>query len=184
MCKQCGFPCGERSYEHSITSEMRVLENDGAKVLWDVLMQTDQKLEHNRPDIAIVKKEIRTCNLIVVACPFDTRIKRKEKEKLELYTELKHEILKCWSNEVETVIIIPVVFGALGMVTKILESYLKKDRLYTRYQTIPKNMPSANRPQIEKGSGLPAVGKGQRGYTNKQTIATLDYWLWLGSKCK
>ena len=55
--------------------------------------------------------------LIDVACPFDTRIVRKEKEKMEVYTDLKYEILKCWRNEVKTVIIIPVVIGALGIVT-------------------------------------------------------------------
>ena len=33
---------------------MRVLENDEVKVLWDFPIQTDEKLEHNRPDIAIV----------------------------------------------------------------------------------------------------------------------------------
>ena len=69
LCKQYGFPCGEKSYEHSITNEMRVLVNDEVKVLWDFPIQTDEKLEHNRPDIAILKKKIRTCNLIGVSCP-------------------------------------------------------------------------------------------------------------------
>ena len=61
-----------------------------------------------------------------MACLFDTRIERKEKEKIEVYTDLKYVILKCWRNEVKTVIIIPVVIGALGMVTKNLENYLAK----------------------------------------------------------
>ena len=126
LCQQYGFPCTEKSYEHVITKEMRVLENDEVKVLWDFPIQTDEKLEHNRPDIAIVKKKKRTCMLIDVACPFDTRIERKEKEKIEVYTDLKYEILKCWRNEVKTVIIIPVVIGAFGIVTKNLENYLSK----------------------------------------------------------
>ena len=46
----------KKSYEHVITKEMRVLENDEVKVLWDFPIQTAEKLEHNRPDIAIVKK--------------------------------------------------------------------------------------------------------------------------------
>ena len=45
---------------------------------------------------------------------------------MEVYTDLKYEILKCWRNEVRTVIIVPVVLGALGMVTKNLEDYLSK----------------------------------------------------------
>ena len=67
LCKQYGFPCGERSYQHSMTNEMKVLENYEVKVLWDFPIQTNEKLEHKRLDIAIVKKKIRTCNLIDVA---------------------------------------------------------------------------------------------------------------------
>ena len=58
-------------------------------------------------------------------CPFDTRIEGKEKEKIAYYTDLKYEILKCWKNEVNKVIIIPIIIGALGMVTKNLRKYLK-----------------------------------------------------------
>ena len=105
---------------------MRVLENDEVKILWDFPIQTDEKLEHNRSDIAILKKKIRTYNLIDISCPFDTRIEQRDKETIEVYTDLKYEILKCWSNEVKIVIIIPVIIGALGMVTKNLESYLSK----------------------------------------------------------
>ena len=105
---------------------MRVLENDELKVLCDFPIQTDEKLKHSKPDIAIVKKKIRTYNLIDVACLFDTRIQLKEKEKIEVYTEPKHETLNCWSNEMETVIINSIVISTLGMVTKNLESYLAK----------------------------------------------------------
>ena len=52
-----------------------------------------------------------------MACPFDTRIEKKEKEKFEHYTDLKYELFKVWNTEVNKVYIIPIVIGALGTVT-------------------------------------------------------------------
>ena len=126
LCKQYGFPCAEKSYEHVIKKKMRIQETAEVSLLWDFPLQIEEKLERNRPNIAIVKKKIRMCTLIGVACPFETRIERKEEEKTEAYTDLKYGILKCWRNEMKTVIIIPVVIGALGMVTKNLEDCLLK----------------------------------------------------------
>ena len=36
---------------------MKVLENDDVKILWDFSVQTDHKLEHNKPDILTVDKK-------------------------------------------------------------------------------------------------------------------------------
>ena len=70
------------------------------------------------------------CLIIDVACPFDTRIKKKEQEKIEHYSDLKYEILKCWNKEVEKVMILPTVIGALGTVTKKLRKNLDKVDLH------------------------------------------------------
>ena len=57
MCKRYGFPTETKwGYEH--TSES-VLENDSAKILWDFSIQTDHKLEHNKPDIITVDKQAK-----------------------------------------------------------------------------------------------------------------------------
>ena len=47
--------------------------------------------EHNRPDVVVLDKIERSCNVIDIACPFDTRgngkipgIKRRDWENLEL----------------------------------------------------------------------------------------------------
>ena len=58
------------------------------KVLWDFRVHTDH-LEHNRPDTVVLEKEERTCNVIDVACPFDTRVLQKEQEKMGKYQDLK-----------------------------------------------------------------------------------------------
>ena len=56
--------------------------------------------------------------------PFDTRVKQKEEEKLDHYNELKYQILKMWKDEVKKVAMIPVVIGALGVVSKRFKNYI------------------------------------------------------------
>ena len=62
------------------------------RLLWDFPVQTDNRLQHNRPDIVFENKKDRSCLLINISCPFDTRIERKEKEQIEVYQDLKREI--------------------------------------------------------------------------------------------
>ena len=125
ICQKNGFECGDKSYEHVVDSEKKVLENEDVKVLWDFPIQTDKKLDHNRPDITMIDKRKKVCWLIDVACPFDTRIDKKEHEKIEAYTELKYEVLKVWWAEVQKVFIVPIIIGALGSVTKKLGKNLE-----------------------------------------------------------
>ena len=46
-------------------------------------MQTGRKLEQNKPDILTVDKQTGECQIIVVASPFDTKVKEKEQGKIE-----------------------------------------------------------------------------------------------------
>eukprot|EP00795_Rhopilema_esculentum_P007658 gene7658-13482_t len=78
------------------------------------------------PDLVLLDKKGRTCYIIDVACPFDTRVKKKKKEKFEHYTDLKYELLKVWNREITKVYIIPIVIGALEIVTKNVAKYLEK----------------------------------------------------------
>ena len=125
ICKKNGFECGDKSYEHVVDSEKKVLENEDVNVLWDFPIQTDKKLDHKRPDITMIDRRKKVCWLIDVACPFDTRIDKKEHEKIEAYTELKYEVLKVWRAEVQKVFIVPIIIGALGSVTKKLGTNLE-----------------------------------------------------------
>ena len=52
------------------------------KLLWDFKIQTDNKVEHNKPDIVVLDKIERKYLIIDVACLFDTRVKGKEKEEI------------------------------------------------------------------------------------------------------
>ena len=49
----------------------------------------------------------------------------EENQKVETYTELKHEVLKIWWKEVQKVFIVPIIIGALGSVTKRLGKNLE-----------------------------------------------------------
>ena len=47
MCREYGFPHTEKSYEHSIDKDKKVLENEGVKLLGDFSIQTEAKIDHN-----------------------------------------------------------------------------------------------------------------------------------------
>ena len=90
-----------------------VMENDRVKVFWDFNIQTDHVIQHRRPDIVIVHKVERKCQLTDIAVPGDKRVEMKEQEKIENYNELKREIKKIWN--MYEVGVVPIVVGALGV---------------------------------------------------------------------
>ena len=90
LCKRFSFPHMEKWFEHC---PEKVLEDEEVKVLWDFTIQTDHRLEHNKPNIVVHNKSKRECIIIDIACPFDTRIVEKEDEKVEKYQDLKYEIV-------------------------------------------------------------------------------------------
>ena len=120
MCQRFGFPAGNNWYDHTPD---RVLENEVVKILWDFSIQTDHKLDHNKPDIVILDKSKRECHIIDVACPFDTRVKEKELEKVEIYQDLKREIGRMW--KCGKVLVIPIVIGALGTIGTNFKAWTK-----------------------------------------------------------
>ena len=87
------------------------MENDQVKLLWDFRIQTDHHLDHNRPDIVVLKKASKVCQIIDVACPFDTRIAEKEREKINQW---KHR--KCGTAKAH--LLLQIVIVALGALTK------------------------------------------------------------------
>ena len=126
LCKNFCLSCCGKSYEHFVEKDTRILENEDAKILWDFSIQTESKIEHNKLDVALLEKSNKVCFVLDVACPFDMRVIKKEKEKIEFYTDLKYEILKCWKHEVEKVVILPIGIGALGTVTGNVKRNLEK----------------------------------------------------------
>ena len=88
-----------------------VLENNTHKLLWDFDIDTDHLISARIPDLIIINKEKRTCEIIDFAVPADHRIKLKECEKKDKYLDLAMELKKLWNMQVT---IIPIVIGAFG----------------------------------------------------------------------
>ena len=83
------------------------------KLLWDFRIQTDRHLDHNRPDIVVLEKASRVCQIIDVACPFDTRIAEKERVREDRQLPgLKSGNTK--DVELQIVSVAPIVIGSLA----------------------------------------------------------------------
>ena len=121
LCKKYNFELTDKWYEHSPKA---VMEDNVIKLLWDVNIQCDHVIEARRPDIVIINKLDRTCIIVDIAVPGDSRISHKEKEKVEKYQDLKREIKRIWN--LRNVIVVPVIVGALGSITKKLGEWIKK----------------------------------------------------------
>ena len=80
------------------------------------------QIETNKPDIVFLDKIMRKCYIIDVACPFDTRVCAKEKEKIDKYQDLKREITRIW--KCAEVVVVSMIIGALGTLPKGLRTWL------------------------------------------------------------
>jgi len=115
------FEAPNRWYHHDPTP---IIENERVKILWDFTIQTDKRIQHNRPDIVMVNKSEQTTYLIDIAIPADKRCAEKEQEKISKYQPLADEIKALWkSKKVE---IVPVVIGALGVISTNHKMYMEK----------------------------------------------------------
>ena len=133
MCQKYGLIGEMKWYNHRPES---VLENERVKILWDFSIQTDHIVQHNRPDIVIIHKRERRCQIVDIAVPGDKRVELKEREKIEKYTELKREIKKIWN--MAYVGIVPIVVGALGIVSNNLKDWLKQLNLKSSIELLQK----------------------------------------------
>ena len=118
LCGKLGYDREEKFYNHE---PQPVYESTNNKLLWDFKIQTDNKIEHNKPDIVVLDKMERKCLIIDVACPFDIRVKDKEKEKIENCQDLKREVKRIW--KLRKVTVVPIIIGSLGTVSKDIERW-------------------------------------------------------------
>ena len=77
MCKKFKFDHANKWYMHNPAP---VLENNMQK-LWDFDIQTDHLILARRPDLIIINKKKKICEIVNFAVPADHRIKLKECEK-------------------------------------------------------------------------------------------------------
>ena len=119
LCKKYGLECTERWYEHKPSA---VMECEEVTLYWDLTIQTDRTVEHNRPDIVLIEKKEHRWIIIDIAIPSDFNISKTETWKVEKYQDLAFEIRRI--HQVETKLV-PVVLGALGTVSKQLKKSIE-----------------------------------------------------------
>ena len=75
----------------------------------------------------------KTCNIIDIAVPVDAGIVEKEKEKVEKYQDLRREVARLWNVKAN---VVPIVVGALGVVTPNLSKHLDAIGVTTRIELL------------------------------------------------
>ena len=80
-------------------------------------------IEARRPDIVVVNEVKKDAMIIDKAIPGDTRVRDKEREKIEKYSLLKHKTVRLW--QMKKVFIIPIIVGTLGTITATFEKYFE-----------------------------------------------------------
>ncbi|XP_072173963.1 uncharacterized protein [Diadema setosum] len=132
LCRKHEIPCESKWYMHK---PQKVSENDQVKILWDFDVQTDNVIQHRRPDIIVVERARQMCTIVDVAVPGDSRVAEKEKEKIEKYQDLARELRRLWNMRTK---VIPIVVGALGTTPKQLRRHLDDVGVPDRVQTLQK----------------------------------------------
>ena len=76
---------------------------------------TDKKLNHDQPDIILLRKDVQQLTLVDLAVPAEQNIINTEEEKVAKYQELAFEIKRI--HRALTVTVAPIVIGALGTIS-------------------------------------------------------------------
>jgi hypothetical protein len=95
-------------------------------------VQTEREVLTNRPNIIIKNKKDKICLLIDAAIPSDRNVTQEESEKKLKYKSLSIEIQRMWNMKC---IVIPLITGATGIVTKGLKKYLEQYQESIQYIT-------------------------------------------------
>ena len=90
----------------------KVLENDKGKLVWDFEYKMRQSSLARRPDLTLEDKERKRVWICDMACPQESNIEAKVKEKLDKYQQLAFEMRE--TRVGHRVEIVPLVIGCLG----------------------------------------------------------------------
>ena len=134
VCRKFGVHVNKNWYEHEPEA---VIENNQCKILWDFEVQTDHVIKERRPDLVVVDKEKRICQIVDFAIPYDTKIMEREVDKITKYQDLGRELRRLWNMKTE---IVPVVIGALGSMPKDLGHWLEVLEIKPRINDLQKSV--------------------------------------------
>ncbi|CAH2018627.1 unnamed protein product [Acanthoscelides obtectus] len=107
-------------YEHHPDRITRS-EDGSITIMYDHPVITDREIKANRPDIVIKTTEI--CYIIDISVPADRHVIQKEAEKQIKYKSLLIVVQRMWHTKA---VVIPVVIGATGYVTRNILDNLKR----------------------------------------------------------
>ena len=110
-----------------------VLKNETHKLQWNFEIQTDHLISASRPDLIIINKNERTSRIVDFTVLADHRVKLKENEKRDKYHTLTWELKKLWNLKVT---VMPIVIGALSIITKRLEQGLEDFEITGWFETV------------------------------------------------
>jgi hypothetical protein len=100
-----------------------VTEHEDITVLWNQGVQTNGEIVANRPGIIVLDKMDRTCLLVVVTMSSDGNVIQKVAAKKLKHKNLSMEVQRMWKMEC---FVIPVMIGAIGIVSKSLKNIWKQ----------------------------------------------------------
>ena len=122
VCGRHGLKRTEKWYEET-PDPVRKSADGRYEVWWDQKVNTPTAFEANRPDLVVIDHEDKKWILVDFSVPFDRNVVAKEEEKIAKYKDLAAEVCRMNSVKVE---VVPIVVGALGVVTKDLVGWLKR----------------------------------------------------------
>ena len=122
VCGRLGLTRSAKWYEETPDPVRR--RKDGlTEVWWDQTVSTPTKFDANRPDMMVIDREAKRWYMVDFSVPWDPNVAKKEKEKVDKYKDLATEVGRMNAVKVE---VVPLVVGALGVVSKDLVRWLKR----------------------------------------------------------
>ena len=92
------------------------------EIWWDVKVPCAPAVPCNRPDMVVWNKDKRTCHIVEVGIPLDKNVDEVETTKQSKYVPLAVNLKRAYPEY--TFECVPIVVGALGLVTKNLPEHL------------------------------------------------------------
>ncbi|CAH2019602.1 unnamed protein product, partial [Acanthoscelides obtectus] len=99
-------------------------EDEQTRLSWNRKIITDRPISNNIPDIVLTLKNENKTYIVDFAVPLGANLEKTHGEKINKYLPLSDEIRQMW--DMETVVIIPIVIGATGEISKKLKTSLQQ----------------------------------------------------------
>ena len=88
--------------------------DDKIEIWWENKIKTLKKLEHNRSEIVLWKRNERKCYVIDISVGLDVTISKNHEAKIDIYLPLLAELKRLYPEYAFDVV--PIVIGATGYI--------------------------------------------------------------------